>query len=316
MRFSVIVPVYNRAASIGESLESVFRQSHAPDEVIVVDDGSTDDLDAALAPFKRRILLLRQDNSGVSAARNAGAAVASGDWLKFQDSDDLWDPTHLATVVRDLSTASHDVVAHLGDLAYNVNGERRCLFELKGHDFPIDHAERIEDALGLVITGMSLLSSTVRKDVFDAMGGLDEEMRFFEDSALFLHLALRGSFLVTGKVLVESRRLHGDDSSLTSIERRDPIYARRMVVRALTQLSSQPLEASRQRLVNRALAGAEFRLAEAIYPTDRGTARELLWKSAQRHPSQLRGWGKSLFAAALGSHGFRLLLRDMVVDRR
>ena len=101
MKFSVILPVFNRAHSVGAALQSVLDQTRPADEIMVVDDGSTDDLMGEVAPFLDRIILHRQANAGAAAARNAGCVLASGDWLTFQDSDDLWEPDRLA--VLDLS---------------------------------------------------------------------------------------------------------------------------------------------------------------------------------------------------------------------
>ena len=78
MRFSVILPVYNRAANISEAIESVLCQTRPADEVLVIDDGSTDDIESALAPYKDRVRMIRQSNAGVAAARNAAVAAASG----------------------------------------------------------------------------------------------------------------------------------------------------------------------------------------------------------------------------------------------
>lgn len=93
---SVVVPTYNRAALIGETIERILGQSLSPHEVIVVDDGSTDDTPAALARFGSRIRVERIPNSGELAARNHGIGLARGSLIAFCDSDDLWEPDHLA----------------------------------------------------------------------------------------------------------------------------------------------------------------------------------------------------------------------------
>jgi glycosyltransferase involved in cell wall biosynthesis len=90
---SVIVPTYNRTDLIGETLASIFRQTHSPAEVIVVDDGSIQDMPAAIGRFPVRYH--RIENSGPSVARNAGVELATSPWIAFCDDDDLWLPGHL-----------------------------------------------------------------------------------------------------------------------------------------------------------------------------------------------------------------------------
>lgn len=87
---SVIIPTYNRAGLVVEAIESVLRQTAPPREIIVVDDGSTDGTPDALASFGDRIVAVRQENQGVGGARNRALAMASGRYLAFLDSDDVW----------------------------------------------------------------------------------------------------------------------------------------------------------------------------------------------------------------------------------
>jgi glycosyltransferase involved in cell wall biosynthesis len=92
---TVIIPTFNCACWIGEAIESALAQTVAPSEIIVVDDGSTDDTSAVLARFGSRIRLLTQTNAGVAAARNTGMRAASQEWIAFLDADDVWHPRKL-----------------------------------------------------------------------------------------------------------------------------------------------------------------------------------------------------------------------------
>ncbi len=95
--FSVIIPTYNRAHLIGQTIETVFRQGYQDYEVIVVDDGSTDDTPSALASYKDRIRVFTQPNAGPGVARNLGIQNARGRYVAFLDSDDFWFPWTLST---------------------------------------------------------------------------------------------------------------------------------------------------------------------------------------------------------------------------
>lgn len=93
---SVIIPAYNAAQFLPETLESVLSQSHENREIIVVDDGSTDDTVEVIAPYLQRIRLIQRDHAGIGPTRNAGIDAAEGDYIAFIDADDLWLPDKLA----------------------------------------------------------------------------------------------------------------------------------------------------------------------------------------------------------------------------
>src|SRR4051794_15961929 len=118
--FSVVVPAYQAAVTIGETLDSVLAQAPPPQEVIVADDGSTDDLDGALGRFGTAVRVVRIPHAGVAAARNAGARAASGDFVLVVDADDVLLPGKLAALGRlgqerpDLDLLCTDVVFEVG----------------------------------------------------------------------------------------------------------------------------------------------------------------------------------------------------------
>src|SRR5258708_4266873 len=106
---SVIIPTYNRAALISKTIENVFQQIYQDIEIIVVNDGSTDDTLEKLASFGEKIRVISQANAGPSAARNRGVEVAEGEIIAFQDSDDSWMPSKLERQVALLNRAGADV---------------------------------------------------------------------------------------------------------------------------------------------------------------------------------------------------------------
>ena len=97
---SVVVTTYNQASYIIQTIESALAQTYEPYEVIVVDDGSTDETQACIAFFGDRIISVRQNNSGVAGSRNTGISKARGDYIAFLDGDDLWDPEKLSSQVE------------------------------------------------------------------------------------------------------------------------------------------------------------------------------------------------------------------------
>lgn len=95
LRVSVIIPAYRCSRIIGFAIDSLLKQTRLPDEIIVVDDGSPDDIQSAIEHYGSKVRLIRKENGGASSARNAGIDVATGDFIAFLDSDDFWHPTKL-----------------------------------------------------------------------------------------------------------------------------------------------------------------------------------------------------------------------------
>jgi GT2 family glycosyltransferase len=118
--FSVVIPSYNRGSFIAATLESVFAQEFQDYEVIVVDDGSTDDTTQRLEPFSHKLILLHQSNQGPGAARNLGVRHATGEYIAFLDSDDLWFPWTLATYAQIIGEKNLPTLI-AGTLAYFQN---------------------------------------------------------------------------------------------------------------------------------------------------------------------------------------------------
>lgn len=305
---SVILPVYNRSVSLSRAIDSVLSQVPAPDELIVVDDGSEEDLSPILSKYAGRIVTHRQANGGAASARNAGARLAKGRWLAFVDSDDEWLPGHMETLYRDLLSAPSDVVVHLGDLRLKGEGYDQSLFALKGVSFPLDRATRMDRPISLVISGMSCLCSAIRRDVFARIEGFDHTMRIYEDTALFGRLMREGAFVVTGQEMAIGHRLESDPVALTGLERREPIYALKTYIQTLEAFFEMELTPEERRMVTARLSGAVLGLARAEAATGAGRPMATLARAARLHPNPLKGWVKSGVAAVLGERGFALLL--------
>ncbi|HET9627678.1 MAG TPA: glycosyltransferase family A protein [Kofleriaceae bacterium] len=183
-RISVVIPYYNRARFIDDCLASVFAQSRPADEVIVVDDGSAADQRRHLDKFLPRIQIVDLPrNQGVSAARNAGVRAATGDWIAFNDSDDVWVPNKLEIQLDHVTRHPDSDGVHTAIRSFREDGRTSV-------SDPIPPRLTLADALhDNMIRMQSLLLKT---SVFRALGGFDETMRCCEDEDLGIRLALAG----------------------------------------------------------------------------------------------------------------------------
>ena len=177
---SVIIPTHDRAAVLGRAIESVLAQSLKPLEVIVVDDGSSDDTAALVGQRYPRVRFLRQQNRGVSAARNAGIELARGEWLAFLDSDDEWLPGKLAAQ-RDALAASGDRLCHTEEI-WVRNGKR--VNAMRKHEKSGGRIYR--RCLPLCVISPS--SVVIHREVFAARGLFDEALPACEDYDLWLRI--------------------------------------------------------------------------------------------------------------------------------
>src|SRR5258706_6591961 len=107
-RISVIIPTFNSAALVTAAVDSVLAQTTPPTEILVVDDGSTDDTRQRLAPYAGRLRYLHQQSKGVAAARNLGLKQATGEFVAFLDADDIWHPRKLERQLTAM-TANPDI---------------------------------------------------------------------------------------------------------------------------------------------------------------------------------------------------------------
>lgn len=172
-RISVIIPNYNYGRYLAETIESVQAQTWPDVEIIVVDDGSTDDsLEVAM---RYPVTVVSQPNQGVSAARNNGASLASGTYLLFLDSDDLLYPDSLEVLVNALEEAGSSVGFSYGQLQY---------FGEKTHVF----ASSVFDPVALSKANYIPSSALMRREAFLAVGGFDRGFELREDWELFIRL--------------------------------------------------------------------------------------------------------------------------------
>jgi Glycosyl transferase family 2 len=205
---SVIVAAYQAAATIGAALDSAFLQTLPPYEVVVCDDGSTDDLEAALRPYRERIVLIRKENGGEASAKNAAARAASGDLVVILDADDVFLPERLEAIA-DMAAARPDLDIFTTDAVLEVDGRpvRRCY--TSSFPFPVDDQRR-EILRRNYVFGLA----AVRRERLDEVGGFDESIRFTADWELWIRMILAGSRVaMCPEPLARYRLLRGSLSS-------------------------------------------------------------------------------------------------------
>lgn len=189
-RVSIVMPAYNCAWCIDRALDSVRAQQFRDFELIVVDDGSTDDTPGLLARRGAELRVIRQDNAGMSAARNAGIAAARGEYIAFLDSDDWWRPAKLAQQV-DLLDRCPDLgfCSHTTELQ-SPDGE--ILGHWGGPEAEDGLVARLLSGHSAVAGGAS--SVMVRRSLLERTGGFDATLRGAEDTDLWIRLAAAGRY--------------------------------------------------------------------------------------------------------------------------
>jgi glycosyltransferase involved in cell wall biosynthesis len=215
---AVVIPAYNRARHVASAIESVLAQTRVPAEIIVVDDGSTDDTAAVAESFGANVL--RQSNAGVSAARNAGVRIARSPWIAFLDSDDLWAANKLEVQWEALEACPQTGMvfsdfSYFDDATGETLGRTKLLREAQYADVV---RERIGPASfscepnsfgralvrGLFTTVQTMI---VQRDLLLSIGIFDTGLRLAEDWELFLRLAVATTASVVEMPLVH-RRMH------------------------------------------------------------------------------------------------------------
>jgi glycosyltransferase involved in cell wall biosynthesis len=204
---TAIIPTYNRAHTIHAAIDTVLDQTFPVGELIVVDDGSQDETKRALADrYGDRIVYLRQENAGPSAARNLGIRAARFPWIAFLDSDDLWHPRKLE--VQSATLATPEVVVSCTNFTF-IDAPEENHFQNIGLELEAE-CPAFEWPLGLMSrfggSGILLSGAICSRDAMLRVGLFDERMRIAEDTRLFYELAREGKFVLVREPLYSRRR--------------------------------------------------------------------------------------------------------------
>ncbi|ALP52231.1 glycosyl transferase [Candidatus Tenderia electrophaga] len=203
---SVIIPSHNRAHTLARALDSVLAQTHAPDEVIVVDDGSTDGTEQLVRQHYASVIYLKQDNRGVSAARNRGIRQARGDWIALLDSDDEWLPHKLATQLHMLAQQPGNTLIHSDEIWIR-------------HGVRVNPMDKHAKAGGwifhhcLPLCAISPSATMIQAELFHEIGLFDETLPACEDYDLWLRISARYPVLYCEQPLIIKHGGHADQLS-------------------------------------------------------------------------------------------------------
>lgn len=300
---SVIIPTYNRARYLPEAVGSVLAQTRPPCEIIIVDDGSTDNTGELAKGFPKVVRYIRQQNSGPAAARNRGLREANGDWIAFLDSDDLWVSEKLEVQSRFLheNPTVDFVFAHM--VNFSEAGEDRDpeILDRGVYEYCRTNAANLRDFLACLLKVNPVPTSTVlfRRAKAEEIGPLREDIGYADDYQWWLRWAQSAQCGFIDQVL-EKRRIHG--SNIIG-DRRSMM---RSVVAVLEDLEVRrdQLERRNQVLLRSALSRERYRLGSEHYRLhDYISSKNVLSKveSSQLEPRERFKWAIKMGHSALRS---------------
>ncbi|MBN8904322.1 MAG: glycosyltransferase family 2 protein, partial [Rhodospirillales bacterium] len=301
LTITAIIPLYNGARFIEDALNSVLAQTRPPQEILVVDDGSTDDGAAVVEAIIARhpqIQLLRKPNGGQSSARNFGAQHSTGQLIALLDQDDMWYPHHLERLVQPfLESRPYPlgwVYCNLDEV--DIGGQMVTRNALRALSY-VQHPKT--DLLGCLQTDMFVLPSAtlMSREAFDAVGGFDEQLSGFEDDDLFLRMFRLGyDNVYLDEALTKWRIFTGSSSFSARMARSRMVYVRKLLA-AFPDQPDREFYYSRDAIAPRFLPWMvrEYRMAlRQGDPVQVQRAFDDLWFLAQYHRPRVRGMVKLL----------------------
>lgn len=254
LQIATIIPLYNGARFIAQALDSVLDQTLPPSEIIVVDDGSTDDGPVIVQRFANKypIRLLRKPNGGQSSARNFGVANSNAAYIALLDQDDAWYPNHLQELVRPFQEPRLRELGWVYSNLDEVDSDGNMVVRSFLRMLPSSHPKR--DVFACLTMDMFVLpsASLISRKAFEAIGGFDEDLMGYEDDDLFLRLFRAGFDNVYLDVPLTRWRIHTASSSYSRrMAESRAIYFRKL-------LASFPDEPQRRRYFARDCLAPRF----------------------------------------------------------
>ncbi len=208
---SVVIPAYNAAPFIRRAIDSVLAQTWKKLEIIVVDDGSTDETAAIASSYGKPVTLVQKPNGGPSSARNLGIRKSRGDWIAFLDADDYWLPEKLERQVILLREKAELGFCSTATLVMTPEGKTERIWPCPHIDKDLLHTLFEENA---AIAG-STSSVLIRRDALPPRGPFDETLQGVEDTDLWMRLAAKSGYeCISAPLTVVKRRRQSQSSSL------------------------------------------------------------------------------------------------------
>lgn len=287
--FSVLVAVYQSADVVPAAIRSALAQTEPPLEILVADDGSTDDVSGALAPFGDAVRLLRLPHQGAASASNAAAALATGDFLVVLDADDTWDPRRLERLA-DLASSRPDLDLLTTDAWFVVDGERR------GRFYDYNDFATTSQSTEILRRTFFFAHVAVRRTRWESVGGFATDLPRGYDWDLQLRLLLSGSSAGCVMEPLADYTIHSKSLSANryqSLMARVALLDRALADQPLSDAQAAVLVAARDNYRRRALTS---RADEALMSSARGRRRAALAVLVGRGVGRRR---RALFAAAV-----------------
>jgi glycosyltransferase involved in cell wall biosynthesis len=297
-RVSVVTPCYNSAATVRETLDSALAQTYGNIEIIAVNDGSKDETGEILASYGDRIKVLNQENAGQTVAKINGIAAATGDYIAFLDSDDLWDPTKIAHQVALMEFSPEMGVCYTAGHVIDGTGNRiSSFFGSRSH-----RGECFEE---LLLNNDIVASSVmVRRAAIDKVGNFDPDLRACENWELWTRIASEYLVDCVDQPLTFYRK-HGSNMSSKIGHMRD--------YRLMVVAKNEARYGGRSARIDRVLKLAYYRAHISFGKVYLGQlslpeARAELARAIRRRPFELKTYGWYL-QALLGAGFLRRLRR-------
>jgi glycosyltransferase involved in cell wall biosynthesis len=213
-KVSVIIPTYNYGRFINSAIESVLAQTFPIYEIIVVDDGSTDETEEIVKKFGDKVRYIKQKNSGVCAARNNGVANSSGDFIAFLDADDIWLPEKTEKQITKFQENAEIGLVSCGKREFDSESGETTAFLLDGKEGWVADDLLLFEVPTINVSGGAIM---VSRQAFDEVGGFDVNLIVAEDWDFCYRIARKFQVGFVPEVMVDYR-IHGKNSHLNIIE--------------------------------------------------------------------------------------------------